>query len=175
MTKFMRRATMAALGATLAVGATVAGAGAASAAAPGAAGPVIQNTPRGLAAFTRHAVFVQTDDPDGNQIVAYDQAANGTLTAAGTYATGGDGAAAAGSVVDPLASQGSLALTDNGRTLIAVNAGSDTVSVFRVTGASLALWQIVPSGGPFPVSIAVDHGLVYVLDAGGAGALQGYA
>ena len=40
---------------------------------------------------SNHPVFVQTDNLAGNQIVAYDQAANGSLTQAGTYNTGGLG------------------------------------------------------------------------------------
>ncbi len=167
MTKIKRGATTVLLGALAVAGSTLGIAGSAAATVPQATPPT--------APFTDHAVFLQTDNPDGNQIVAYDQASNGTLSPAGTYDTGGDGAVAAGSVVDPLASQGSLALADGGRILVAVNAGSDTVSVFRVSGDQLALWQIVPSGGQFPTSITVHRGLVYVLDAGGAGAVQGYA
>jgi len=56
------------------------------------------------------AVFVQTDDLAHNSVIAYDRGADGRLTRAGTYATGGAGAAEAGAVVDPLASQGSLTL-----------------------------------------------------------------
>jgi hypothetical protein len=166
---FIRGATMTLLGTMVAAGAVVGIAGSASAATsiPWAA-------PRALSAFTNHAVFLQSDNPAGNQILAYDQAADGTLSAAGTYDTGGLGAAEAGSVVDPLASQGSLALADGDHVLLAVNAGSDTVSVFRVSGAGLALWQIIPSGGQFPTSIAVHRGLVYVLNAGGTGSVQGY-
>jgi 6-phosphogluconolactonase (cycloisomerase 2 family) len=165
--KFNRRPATALIGALAIAGATLGIAGSAS------ASPSLGH-PR-IAAFTNHAVFLQTDNPSGNQILAYDQASNGTLSPSGSYDTGGDGAIAAGSVVDPLASQGSLALADDGHVLLAVNAGSDTVSVFRVSGDQLALWQIIPSGGQFPTSIAVHHGLVYVLDAGGPGALQGYA
>ena len=33
---------------------------------------------------------------------------------------------------------------------------------------------MISSGGDFPVSVAVDHGLVYVLNAEGGGSLQGY-
>ena len=55
------------------------------------------------------AVFVQTDNTAGNRVVAYDRAADGTLTPAGSYATGGRGGILAGSVVDHTASQGSLA------------------------------------------------------------------
>ncbi len=35
-----------------------------------------------------HALFVQTDNLKGNQIVVYDRSAEGTLVAAGTYDTG---------------------------------------------------------------------------------------
>ena len=59
--------------------------------------------------------------------------------------------------------------------LLAVNAGSDTVSLFRISGGDrLSLRQVISSGGSFPVSIAVHGHLVYVLNAGGAGALEGY-
>jgi hypothetical protein len=120
------------------------------------------------------AVFVQTDNPAGNQIVAYERAADGTLGDPQTYNTGGDGAVAAGSAVDPLASQGSLALANGGRNLIGVNAGSDTISVFQVFGSRLVLSQVVSSGGEFPSSIAVHGNLVYVLNAGGRGSVQGF-
>ncbi|HEX3980308.1 MAG TPA: hypothetical protein VHW93_03745, partial [Acidimicrobiales bacterium] len=139
----------------------------------GAATPP-QSVHRAPVAFTNHALFLQTDNPDGNQIVAYDQASDGTLSSAGTYDTGGNGGVSAGSAVDPLASQGSLRLADGGRILLAVNAGSNTVSLFRVSGDRLALWQIIPSGGLFPTSIAVNQGIVYVLNAGGAGSVQGF-
>jgi hypothetical protein len=55
------------------------------------------------------AVLVPTDDVHRNAIIAYDRAADGTLRRAGTYPTGGRGGILDGSVVDHLASQGSLA------------------------------------------------------------------
>lgn len=122
-----------------------------------------------------HPVFVQTDNTAGNQIVAYDQAANGSLSQAGTYNTGGLGGVLEGSAVDHLASQGSLAYDRDNDLLYAVNAGSNTVSVFAVFGDRLALRQVLSSGGPFPVSVAVDRGLVYVLNAEEGGSLQGFA
>ena len=54
---------------------------------------------------SEQVVFVQNDSVTGNQIVAYDRAEDGTLTQAGTYATGGLGGVLTGSVVDHLASQ----------------------------------------------------------------------
>jgi 6-phosphogluconolactonase (cycloisomerase 2 family) len=119
-------------------------------------------------------VFVQTDNPAGNQVVAYDRAANGTLTQAGVYNTGGKGGVLEGAVVDNLASQGSLAYDREHQLLLAVNAGSNSVSVFRVDGDRLSLRQVIGSGGSFPASIAVRHGLVFVLNAEGQGSVQGY-
>jgi 6-phosphogluconolactonase (cycloisomerase 2 family) len=120
------------------------------------------------------AVFVQTDNPSGNTIAVYDRNADGTLTAAGTYATGGDGGQLTGSVVDHLASQDSLKYDAETGELFAVNAGSDTVSVFDVEGDSLHLRQLVSSGGSFPSSIAVHDGLVEVLNSTGGGSIQGF-
>ena len=120
------------------------------------------------------AVFVQTDDPAGNAVVAYDRNPDGTLTQAGTYDTGGLGGVLTGSVVDHLASQGALVLDAPRHILYAVNAGSDTVTVFNVDGDTLAPRDVVPSGGEFPVSIAVHGDLVYVLNARDGGSVQGF-
>ena len=121
-----------------------------------------------------HAVFVQTDNTAGNQIVAYARRADGTLTAANTYPTGGLGGVLAGSVVDHLASQGSLVYDQRHALLYAVNAGSNTVSVFAVRGDRLNLIQVLDSGGTFPVSVAVRGDVVYVLNAENGGNVQGY-
>jgi 6-phosphogluconolactonase (cycloisomerase 2 family) len=120
------------------------------------------------------AVFVQTNDPAGNTILAYTRAGDGTLSAAGSYATGGEGAVEDGAVADTLASQGSLVYDSGHELLFAVNAGSDSLSIFAVDGATLSLSQVVPSGGSFPSSVAVHGNLVYVLNAGGAGSVQGF-
>ncbi len=145
---------------------------AATAALAGAAGA----TPAlAAAASTSNAVFVQTDNVKGNQIVVYDRSSSGTLAQAGVYDTGGLGGALEGSAVDHLASQGSLAYDRENGLLYAVNAGSDTVSVFAVFADKLALRQVIGSGGSFPVSIAVREGVVYVLNGLEGGSLQGFA
>jgi 6-phosphogluconolactonase (cycloisomerase 2 family) len=120
------------------------------------------------------AVFVANDDPNGNAVVAYDRLADGRLEQSAVYPTGGDGGVLAGSVVDHTASQGALAFDGSRNLLFAVNAGSSTVSVFRVAGDRLIRIQVVSSGGSFPVSIAVHNGFVYVLNALGGGTVQGY-
>jgi DNA-binding beta-propeller fold protein YncE len=122
----------------------------------------------------RRVVFVQTDNTAGNEIVAYHRASDGTLQLAGSYPTGGLGGQLAGSVVDHLASQGSLRYDPAHGLLLAVNAGSNTVSVFQVRGDSLSRPRVIGSGGTFPVSIAVHGNLAYVLNALGGGSVQGY-
>jgi 6-phosphogluconolactonase (cycloisomerase 2 family) len=120
------------------------------------------------------AVFALTDNPAGNAVIAYHRAADGTLTQAASYPTGGLGGVLANAVVDHTASQGAITYDREDSLLIAVNPGSATISVFRVIGDRLRLSQVLPSGGDFPVSVTVhgDHALV--LDALGGGALYGY-
>jgi hypothetical protein len=119
-------------------------------------------------------VFVQTDNTAGNSVVAYHRRDDGTLTRAGNYATGGRGGILDGSVVDHLASQGSLAYDRAHGLLYAVNAGSNTVTVFAVHGDELRRVQVISSGGTFPVSVAFHGGLVYVANALNGGSIQGY-
>lgn len=142
--------------------------------AAGTASASVRPTTAGRWQGAADAVFVQTDNPSGNEVVAYHRAPDGTLTEAGQYPTGGVGGILAGSQVDHLASQGSLAFDHRTRTLVAVNAGSDTLSVFGVRGDRLHLRQVTGSGGTFPVSVAIHGSLVYVLNALGGGSVQGY-
>ncbi|HUB72962.1 MAG TPA: beta-propeller fold lactonase family protein [Solirubrobacteraceae bacterium] len=126
-----------------------------------------------LADQTSRAVFVQTDGLAGNEVIAYERTGN-ALTQVGAYPTGGLGGQLEGSQVDHLASQGALAYDRADGLLYAVDAGSDTVSVFAVIGDQLALHQVISSGGSFPVSVAVHGGVVYVLNALEGGELQGF-
>ncbi|MGB9112904.1 MAG: beta-propeller fold lactonase family protein, partial [Acidimicrobiales bacterium] len=128
---------------------------------------------------SRQVLFVQTNGASGNEVLVYEIAHNGTLTQVGAYPTGGLGGQTAPTTPpanhsDYLSSQGSLLYDPEQGLLIAVNAGSDSISVFRVLGERLSLREILPSGGEFPASIAISHDLVYVLNAGGEGAVSGY-
>lgn len=116
------------------------------------------------------AVYALTNQAAQNAVMVYDRAGNGTLTYAGTYPTGGTGA---GSGADPLASQGALVLSGN--LLYAVNAGSNDISLFQVSGDRLILLDKVASGGQRPVSLAVKGQLVYVLNQGGTPNISGFA
>ena len=119
-------------------------------------------------------VFVEANDPSGNSIAVFDRQADGTLHAAGRYATGGTGGVLDGSVVDHLASQGALTYDRANHLLYAVNAGSNSLTVFGVHGDRLHRLQVVGSGGTFPVSVAVRNRVVYVLNARDGGSIQGF-
>jgi len=117
------------------------------------------------------AVFLMTNAANRNQVIAYERNADGSLQEGQTFSTGGQGS---GGVTDPLGSQGSLTLTQDHRFLLAVNAGSNDVSVFRVFGATLSLVDRVPSGGTMPVAVAQQGNLVYVVNAGGTSNVSGF-
>src|SRR5436309_2386316 len=72
----------------------------------------------------------------------------------------------------PLDSQDSLISARNGQYLIAVNAGSNDISVMAVKRDGLELVSKGSSGGIYPVSIAYHDGLVYVINLGGAPTLD---
>jgi 6-phosphogluconolactonase (cycloisomerase 2 family) len=142
-----------------------------AAAATGIASGPAQAAP---AQATPHVVFVQNDDPAGNTVVAYDRTASGGLTQVGSYRTGGLGGVLAGSVVDHLASEGSLTYDARTHLLYAVNAGSDSITVFAVAGDHLTRLQVIGSGGSFPVSVTADGDRVFVLNARDGGSVQGF-
>jgi 6-phosphogluconolactonase len=124
--------------------------------------------------FTRgrdHGVFVMTNDADSNEIVAFERYGNGALRESHSYRTGGRGS---GGTIDPLTSQGSLTLSGDGNWLFAVNAGSGTLSAFRVEGARLALTDVVPTGGSEPNAVAQHGDLVYVLNTAGSSSVVGF-
>jgi 6-phosphogluconolactonase len=121
-----------------------------------------------VAAFGGHlpsagAVYAMSNDAGGNQVIVFERDFRGRLTLADSYPTQGLGT---GGDIDPLASQGSLILSANHRWLIAVNAGSDDIAVFRVLEHGLNPVGTFASGGASPVSLALYGNLLYVLNAG---------
>lgn len=114
------------------------------------------------------AVFALTNSPAGNAVVVYRRAADGSLTPAGLYPTGGLGSGAG------LGSQGAVIVTDDRRLLLAVNAGSHSISSFRIRRDGLQLLDTVASGGTMPTSLAARGGLVYVLNAGSPNNVTGF-
>lgn len=116
------------------------------------------------------AVYTMTNadaDAGGNQVLMFSRSADGSLGPAVAFATGGDGTGGG------LGNQGGLILSPDNRWLFVVNAGSDTISVFRVKPNNLILIGSFDSGGTLPISLTVDRNLLYALNAGGVGNISG--
>jgi 6-phosphogluconolactonase len=114
------------------------------------------------------AVYTLTNAPSGNAVLVFARSGNGSLSPAGSFATGGTGTGSG------LGSQGAVIVSDDGRLLFAVNAGSNTISSFRIRPGGLELVGTEPSGGTMPTSLASRGGLLYVLNAGVANNLSGF-
>ena len=114
-------------------------------------------------------VYTLTNAAGGNAVAVFDRAADGSLTSAGLVPTGGLGTGGG------LGSQNALVLSEDGKRLFAVNAGSDTVSAFSVDKDGLTLLGApVSSGGTDPISLTADGKLLYVLNAGSPGNITGF-
>ena len=107
------------------------------------------------------AAYVQTNDATENEVIVFSRAEDGALAPLGRSSTGGRGTG-----LPHLASAGSVVLSDDGRWLLVVNAGSDELSLFAVQPDGLRLADRVGSGGSKPTSVAVSGALVYVLNNG---------
>jgi len=120
---------------------------------------------------SRGAVFVQTNEAQGNRILAYRRARNGTLGQPRSYSTGG-----LGTGLIRTSSQGPVVLSEDGDRLFTVNQASNDISVFGVRGRRLTFLQRIDSGGARPFSITQHDDIVYVLNNGNvAGGPEGVA
>ena len=118
--------------------------------------------------FRSGKVFTSTNAAAGNELLVYDATRSGALSLLTRVATQGIGTGGG------LGNQGAVTLSADGRHLFVVNAGSSTVSTFRVRRSGLQLTSVVDSGGLRPISVTENDGLVVVLNANGAGNLAGF-
>jgi 6-phosphogluconolactonase len=107
------------------------------------------------------AVYTMDNSAVENHVLVFHRDANGALSSAGSFATNGTGTGSG------LGNQGGLVFSDDERWLLAVNAGSNEITIFRVRRNGLQFRDKVSSGGQRPISITVHDRLVYVLNAGG--------
>ena len=130
----------------------------------GAAGAASASTASPVTGYT----YVDGNTANANTVDGYARHADGSLSplAGSPFAAGGAGLGTG------LASQGAIQATRDGKYLLAVDAGSNQISVLRVTadGVPVLVGQPVSSGGIKPVSVAVSRsGLVYVANSGAGG------
>lgn len=105
-------------------------------------------------------VYTLSNATNGNMVLDYISSSNGTLTYSASYSTGGNGSGGG------LGNQGAVILVNDNEFLLAVNAGSNSVSSFKINNNGLHLKSTVSSGGVQPVSITQYGDLVFVLNAG---------
>jgi 6-phosphogluconolactonase len=110
-------------------------------------------------------VYVNDNTAGTNTIGAFDRHADGSLTPepGSPFVAGGTGTGAG------LASQGAIQITPGGRFLLAVDAGSNQISVLRIHRdgfLSQVPGGVISSGGDLPDSVAVHGNLVYVANSG---------
>ena len=104
-------------------------------------------------------IYTLSNEASGNRVLAFARSADGSLTPAGSYATGANGSGGG------LGSQGSVVVSGDRQILLAVNAGSNSVSAFRVKrDGTLRLMSTAPSGGAKPISVTVHGEAVFVLN-----------
>ena len=115
------------------------------------------------------AVYSQTNDFGHNAVVVFDRYSNGLIRQRAVVPTGGQGGGSPQHGCTDncpfLDDQGALALAGDGQFLFAVNAGSDTISSFRISPHGLTLVGQVSSGGDFPYSLTTHGNLLYVLNS----------
>ncbi len=155
----MRKRKWLAAGGTL-LAATFGLFGAATAASASTTSPVVGYT------------YVDGNTAGANTVDGFARHADGSLTplAGSPFSAGGAGLGTG------LASQGAIQVTQDGRYLLAVDAGSNQISVLRLTAGGVPVLAGAPasSGGIKPVSVAVSpSGLVYVANSGAGG--SGYS
>jgi 6-phosphogluconolactonase (cycloisomerase 2 family) len=132
--------------------------------------PAAEATADDLAAGRRNsgAVYLQSNDAAGNAVLMFPRAPDGTLGSPVSFGTGGLGSGSG------LGNQGALALSQGGRLLYVVNAGSDEVTGFRVGPAGLDRIGTWPSGGDLPLSLTLTGRRLYVLHDGAASTVTGF-
>lgn len=122
-------------------------------------------------ASSQNFVFVMTNRAYGNSVGIFQRSADGSLSFLKEVPTQGLGT---GFTLDPLQSQGSLSLSNDGKLLFAVNPASGDITSFTVSSAGITFASKAPSGGALPVSLTAFNGLVYVLNQLGTANIAGF-
>jgi DNA-binding beta-propeller fold protein YncE len=125
----------------------------------------------GDAATAGRVVYVESNDIAANQnsVLAFSQAADGTLTplTGSPFMTAGTGVGNPTQALGPDDTDQEIELSADGSRLYAVNAGSNTIAVFDVnTDGSLSAVAGSPfaSGGVNPVSVGLTSSFAYVVN-----------
>lgn len=117
-------------------------------------------------ASARGTVYIESNSASANAVIVFARRRDGTIVQRATVPTGGVGLAQNPPFNFPIVdSQAAVALSKDGRLLFAVNAGDNTITVFRVTEHSLKKVERAGSGGTEPISVTSSGDVVYVLNS----------
>lgn len=106
-------------------------------------------------------IYLQSNEASQNSILVYQQQSDGGLTLQSTVSSGGNGSGSG------LGNQGAITINKNEKWLFAVNAGSNSVSSFRIShSGNVTLSHTISTGGIRPVSVTSHHHYIYVVNAG---------
>ena len=114
------------------------------------------------------SIYTLSNESSGNNIIMFSRSTNGTLTWEAAIATGGVGTGTG------LGSQGAITLSQDNKYIIAVNAGSNSISSFTVSPSGLSWASTVASGGIMPISVTIHKNIVYALNAGADNNISGF-
>ena len=114
------------------------------------------------ASADRGMVLTLSNQAGGNSILSFVRHGNGKLTPSRTYPTGGLGSGGG------LGSQGAISVSKDGNYVVVVNAGSNSISLFRKDEDELEFLDVKPSGGVKPISVTQSGRFIYALNAGDA-------
>jgi 6-phosphogluconolactonase (cycloisomerase 2 family) len=119
--------------------------------------------------FEDKFLYVLTNNVDSNAVLTYERNnTDGSLTYLSKTFTGGKGTGL------PLMSQGPISISNNKKWILAVNAGNNIISAFKITDDGLQLTSTISSNGNKPVSVTCFNNLVYVVNANDNGNISGY-
>ena len=114
-------------------------------------------------------VYTLSNQTAGNRVISYSRSDDGKLEWEASYASGGNGTGGG------LGNQDAVIIASLGdkNFLLAINAGSNSVSSFSINDNGLQLLSTISSGGMKPVSIAEYGEIVFVLNGGGTNNISG--
>jgi DNA-binding beta-propeller fold protein YncE len=114
-----------------------------------------------IAAFAEGGVVLTlSNNASANTIISFERHRDGTLSRGRIFGTHGKGTGAG------LGSQGAISISKDGKYVIVVNAGSNSICLFKKTDQDLQFLAVENSGGVAPVSVTQSDRFVYVLNAG---------
>jgi len=111
-------------------------------------------------------IWLESNSTAGNSILTFKNDGSGSPTFLGSTPAGGIGVFDATFALGPFDSDQNLIVSPDGTLLFAVNSGSNSIAVFRITSNGLQAVEgsPFPSGGSDPVSLGLNDNILTVVN-----------